>query len=87
MISLVGIGWVNDYFPHKKLLSVKDFLQNDTLNIRAANSTDIPFNGVLLFNLNLLNDNDTVTVPFLVTSLKINEPILGYNVIEHLGSQ
>ena len=84
MISLVDTNWVKMHFPDKKLHSVDEFLQNEVLQIRAANSSVISFEGVLLFKFCLLNDSNVVTVPFLVTSQDINEPILGYNVIEYL---
>ena len=84
MISLVDTKWVKMYFQDKKLHSVDEFLQNEVLQIRAANSSEISFEGVLLFKFCLLNDSNVVTVPFLVTSQDINEPILGYNVIEYL---
>ena len=84
MISLVDAEWVKSYFPNKKLHSVSEFLGDQVLQIHAANSTEIPFKGVLLFNFTVKNDSNTFTVPFLVTTQTINEPILGYNVIEHL---
>ncbi|MCH2405578.1 MAG: hypothetical protein MK200_05230 [Nitrosopumilus sp.] len=87
MISLVDLNWVKKYFPEKKLYPVEDFLQNEILQIRAANSTEISFMGILLFDFTLKADSQTVTIPFLVTPQHISEPILGYNVIEHLVSQ
>ena len=54
------------------------------LQIRAANSTEISFKGVLLLEFSVNDDSNPFTVPFLVTTHNINEPILGYNVIEHL---
>ena len=84
MISLMDLKWVQKYFPEKKILPVKEFLKSDDLQVRAANSTVIPFEGVVLLEFCLPNDLQAVTVPFLVTDQDINEPILGYNVIEHL---
>ena len=87
MVSLVDTEWIKKHFPGKKLHSIEEFLQNQTLQIRAANSSEISFEGVLLFDFSLQCDSKTVTVPFLVTSQKISEPILGYNVIEYLVVQ
>ena len=68
MITLVDAKWVKKYFPEKKLHSIKDFLQDETLQVRAANSTEISFEGVLLFDFALKDDLQIITVPFLVTS-------------------
>ena len=57
------------------------------LQIQAANSPEISFEGVMLFDFCLQNDSKTVPVPFLVTSQEITERILGYNVIEYLVLQ
>ena len=83
MISLVDTKWVKKQFPDKMLHSVDDFLENEVLQIQAANSSEISFEGVMLSDFCLQNDSKTVTVPFLVTSQEINERILGYNVIEY----
>ena len=83
MVSLVDTNWVKCNFPQKKLISVEELLQNEILEIRAANSTEILFDGVLLLDFSLKDDVNTFTVPFLVTSQDVNEPILGY-VIEKL---
>ena len=77
MITLVDAKWVQKYFPEKKLHSIMDFLQDETLQVRAANSTEISFEGVLLFDFSLKDDLQIITVPFLVTSQDISEPILG----------
>ena len=85
MVSLVDANWVKCNFPEKTLIPVEEFLQNEILEIRAANSTEILFDGVLLLDFSLLKDDqNTFTIPFLVTSQDVNEPILGYNVIEKL---
>ena len=60
MISLVDTKWVKKYFPNKELHSVQDFLENEVLQIRAANSTVITFEGVLLFEFSLRNDSKVV---------------------------
>ena len=58
MISLMDIKWVKKYFPDKKMYPIKDFLENQTLQIQAANSTEITFEGVMLFNFSF-KDNKT----------------------------
>ncbi|CAB4044519.1 Hypothetical predicted protein, partial [Paramuricea clavata] len=53
------------------------------LNLTAANGTPIPYKGWVeaRFRLNR-EDEKEVTVPFLVTPEQLEQPIIGYNVIE-----
>ena len=85
MVSLVDREWVKEQFPEEKVYSVSEFLERD-LHVRAANSTKIECDGVILLPFSLKGDDceDGFMVPILVTKQKIAEPILGYNVIEHL---
>ena len=56
MVTPVDAKWVKKYFPKKKLHSIEDFLQGETLLVRAANSTEIQFEGLLLFDFALKAD-------------------------------
>ena len=82
MISMVDREWVRKNFPNKKIYSVSEFLEED-LCVRAANSTEIAYDGVILMNFSL-EGGDGFLVPVLVSGQKVSEPILGNNVIEHL---
>ena len=84
MVSLVGRNWVREHYPDEKIYSVSEFF-NDNLSVRAANSTEVKYDGVVLldFSLNGL-EGEGFVIPVLVASDEIVEPILGYNVIEHL---
>ena len=84
MISLVDSKWVNQYFRDKELHNVNKFLENHKLEVKAANKSNISFTGVILLTFSLTVNSPSFVVPFLVTNDEINEPILGYNVIEHL---
>ena len=83
MVSLVDRKWLALNFPHAEILSVADFLE-EKLEVKAANSTSIDLDGVVVLDFSLGEDGETFTVPFVVTSQDLVEPILGYNVIEHL---
>ena len=85
MVSMVDSGGVKQNFPEKQLHSIGDFLEleNEVLRLQAANSTEISLEGVLLFDFSLQNDSKVVHVPFLVSGQQVNQPILGFNVIEH----
>ena len=86
MASLVDTKWVAQNFPDKELYSVDEFLEGSTLQVKAANATIIPYSGVLVLDLSLSRKGPGFGVPFLVTSQDMSEPILGFNVIEHIAS-
>ena len=70
MISLVDAKWVSQHFPQKKMHAVNNFLKTDNLKVKAANSTEIPFKGVILLEFSLKRGIQGFTVPFLVTVKK-----------------
>ena len=83
MVSLVDRDWLNDNFPDAEIQSVSDFLEEE-LEVKAANSTLIKIDGVVVLEFSLGEGGETFMVPFVVSSQMLTEPILGYNVIEHL---
>ena len=84
MISLVDRRWVRDNHPELKVIPVEEFLEGEELTIRAANKSEIPFDGVVVLTFSLGNDGGELCIPALVASNEIAEPIIGYNVIEHM---
>ena len=89
MISMVDRKWVKDNFPGRTIHPVSDFIE-DELHVQAANATKICFDGVMVLEFSLEGMEEGFEVPLLVSSQVVTEPILGYNVIEHLilsGSQ
>ena len=51
--------------------------------MQAANGTDIPYCGWVEIRVRLTGENNTeVKVPFLLTKENIEQPIIGFNVIE-----
>ena len=83
MISMVDRKWLRKHFPTANIHSVSEFLERK-LYVKAANSTVIHFDGVWLIEFSLGGGEADFWVPVLVASEEISEPILGYNVIEHL---
>ena len=67
-------------------------LLDTSLNLTAVNGTKVPYIGWVEARVKLTppssdNDQEELLEPFLVTSEKLDCPILGYNVIEELVSQ
>ena len=83
MVSLLDRTWLAQNFPNAEILSISEFL-DEKLELKAANSTSIALDGVVVLDFSLVEGGETVRVPFVVTSQDLLEPILGYNVIEHL---
>ena len=83
MVSLVDRKWVKENFPDRQIHSISEFMEDRELNIKAANSTTIRFDGVMLLEFSV-DAGEGFLVPVLVASEDISEPIIGYNVIEHL---
>ena len=42
MISLIDRQWLQQNLPKQKIYSVKEFMGNETLNLKAANNTNVP---------------------------------------------
>jgi hypothetical protein len=81
MVSLVDRGWARRMCPGAEIFPVSSFL-DEKLRLRAANSSEIKFDGVLLLDFALEKGKVEFAVPVLVSSTPMAEPILGFNVIE-----
>ena len=81
MVSIADRRWVKESFPEKEILPVSMFM-DEQLRLKAANSSEIKFDGVILLDLGLEEGKVEFAVPVLVSSAPIAEPILGFNVIE-----
>ena len=84
MITLVDRLWLQENLPDEVIVPVMQFLEGEHLTIRAANKSEIPFDGVVVLRFSLGDEHEGFLVPVLVSSQPISEPIIGYNVIEHL---
>ena len=85
MISLMGRKWVQKNFPQKKIYPISEFLEEkEDLKVTAANSSNVDIDGVMLFYFSVGDGTNGFVIPVLVASQDIVDPILGYNVIEHL---
>lgn len=69
---------------YRHVKNVEDFLQLKDISLVSVSGSDIPIEGVVTVMMKLSEHCNAVQVPFLVTSVSSNEPILGYNVIQHL---
>ena len=85
-VSIVPQSWMMMNLPDTRLREIKELMEiGEQFQLTAANGTTIPFEGwvELEFRLNKTVATQGMTVPFLVSS-GIEQPIIGYNVIELL---
>ena len=85
-VSLMSESWLRDHLPTKRLQDVKELLDDQEVVLFTATDAKIPFKGYVDVQLQLLSWDPSVyfRVPFLVTSEKVTEPIIGYNVIAEI---
>ena len=85
MISLVNEEWVLREFKNIEIQPIENFISDGSdISLKAANNTDVSIEGVVTLDFRLPNSNQTFVVPFIVTKETLSNPILGFNVIEHL---
>ena len=89
MISMVDSDWLSEKCPSVIMHPISDFLdrqengeQPKSVEFVAANNTKVPMIGcvVLIFTMGGIS----FPIPVLVTSSKISQPIVGFNVMEHM---
>ena len=62
-------------------------LNDKELDLKAANGTEIPYEGWIEVSFKLVTSDDKLrmsVVPFLVSKDTLDHPIVGYNVIEQI---
>ncbi|KAK7880665.1 hypothetical protein WMY93_032696 [Mugilogobius chulae] len=82
-VSLLDHAWLNKYLPGQQIRPLSE-LMDDDLNVQAVTGDSVPYDGWVEVVVNLEGNNDpdkSIRVPFLVSRLKIEIPIVGFNVI------
>ena len=82
-VSIVSQCWLEKNLPKANLRNILEILDAG-LDLKAANGTTIPYVGWVAINFAMASDDAhvNISVPFLVTSSNLDNPIIGYNVIE-----
>ncbi|XP_022111414.1 uncharacterized protein LOC110990643 [Acanthaster planci] len=87
-VSILSSIWVEKFMTGTTPRPVSELLSCDSeLDLQAANGTPIPFDGWIEVELQLTAPNacpQKVTFPALVTPGNLQQPIIGYNVIEEI---
>ncbi|KAL6483733.1 hypothetical protein MHYP_G00086050 [Metynnis hypsauchen] len=87
-VSIIDQDWKDQYLPSHDTRPLTELLAGDEkLEVYAVNGDLIPFKGWVAINVNLPGTEDpslSINVPFLVSHLPLERPLLGFNVIEEL---
>jgi len=81
-VSIISRSWLRRCLPGCDIRDMTELLGMDGLHLKAANATDLPYEGWVELTFNLVGH--TVNVPFLVAKDSLNMPIVGFNVIEEI---
>lgn len=85
---IIDCVWKDKYLPDVDVRPLTELLgTTDKLKVFVVNGDLIPFDGWAIITVNLQgNDNPNllISVPFLVSHLPIERPLLGFNVVEEL---
>ena len=87
-VSLLNLKWLRKHFPDLEIQPICNLLDSHEINLKTAIDGDIPFEGYveIPFRLESWESDTNLTIPFLVTSEVLAEPILGFNCIEEIVS-
>ena len=82
-VSLLNLKWLRKHFPDLEIQPICNLLDSHEINLKTAIDGDIPFEGYveIPFRLESWESDTNLTIPFLVTSELLAEPILGFNCI------
>ena len=86
-ISLISKDYLYYLFPNIVIRNLEDILSEaDKLHVKWGNQQDVPYEGYAELEVSFSSNMDkNVLVPFLVTSQKLQHPILGTNAIKHIS--
>ena len=85
-VSIVSNDWICENLPNAKIQGVEKLLDVNNLELKAANGTALPYRGWCEIDFSLIGTNHDygLKVPFLVCKDVLDQPVIGYNVIEEI---
>ena len=88
-VSIISLKQLRNHFPLVEIQDIKDLLESTVdLELTTANGTKLPYSGWVKIDFELINSGVNLTnaleVPMLVTEFSLDQPIIGYNVIEKM---
>ncbi|KAL6464588.1 hypothetical protein MHYP_G00269050 [Metynnis hypsauchen] len=86
-VSILDRKWRQMYLPDHTVRPLSELMGTKPLSVLAVNGETVPFDGWVEVTVNLPGNSDpdlSIQVPFLVGSMPLECPILGFNIIEQL---
>lgn len=86
-VSMIDREWKNKYLPEIATKPLSEIIDDEEFQVCAVNGDIIPFDGWVALTVNLRgNENPdlSITVPFLISSVALERPLLGFNVLEEM---
>lgn len=85
---MVDRNWKDKYLPEAAVNPLGEIVDDEEqLEVYAVNGDIIPFDGWIALTVNLKGNEDpdlSITVSFLVSSIALERPILGFNILEEM---
>lgn len=84
-VSLIDQKWKAKYLPSQDIRPLSELDYN--LDVAAITGDEVPYDGWVEVVVNLHGNDDpdlSINVPFLVSRLKLDRPVIGVNVIQVL---
>ena len=85
-MSIISHSWLKQCLPGCDILDMAELVGLHGLELKAANGTDLPYEGWVELTFNLIEDGSDhpFTVPFLIAKDFLDMPIVGFNVIKEI---
>lgn len=87
-VSIIDRSWRETFIPTHPVRPLQELLDpGENLDLYAANGESIPYDGWVELTVNIEgndNPNLTIQVPFLVSQLRLPQPLLGANVLQEM---
>ena len=84
-MSIIDMEDLKNYQSNTVVRSLQEILDDwDSFRVQLGNTVDIPFTDWVNMIITIAEENNygSVNVPFLVTTEKLEQPILGFNAIK-----
>lgn len=90
-VSLIDRAWKNKYIPDVNVRPIAELIEltdyGKVPKIYAVNGESLPLDGWVILTVNLPGNEDpelSMNVPFLISSVSLDTPLIGFNVVEVL---
>ena len=82
-VSLINYNWLQKNIQDCEIRPISELLEG--VEIEGIDSNTIPYSGYTMLEVEVTS-GQAVTVPFLVTNMKMRQPLIGTNVMKELVS-